>query len=199
MNEQEFYAKYANWMYHYNSLLGDVYAQPEDEGHRIMAVDILTKWLPLLTSVNSVLDVGCGEGYLQEVFESFGMEYTGVTLGQDYIVATGNDRNVINMDFNFLEFPDNAFDMVFSRHSLEHSPFPLLTLMEWGRVAKDFLMVIVPTPAVWGYGGKNHYSVMDMEQLKFVLQRAGFRVIWMDQSDEREYRVMCEKIRIMGK
>ena len=44
-----------------------------------------------------------------------------------------------NADYNFLEYPDNSFDLVFSRHSLEHSPFPVLTLMEWYRVARDFM------------------------------------------------------------
>ena len=62
MNEKEFYAKYANWMSHYNSLLGDVYNQPPDSGHAGMAVEILTKWMPLIPSVKTVLDVGCGTG-----------------------------------------------------------------------------------------------------------------------------------------
>ena len=93
-----------------------------------MAVEIITKWLPIATSVKTVLDVGCGTGFLQETFESFGKEYTGITLGEDFLVAKGLGKNVYNMDFNFLEFPANSFDLIFSRHSLEHSPFPLLTL-----------------------------------------------------------------------
>lgn len=195
MNEKEFYAKYANWMSHYNTLLGDVYAQPEDSGHTSLAVEIISKWIPLATSVKTVLDVGCGEGFLQEVFESFKLEYTGITLGIDFLVATEKGRNVRNMDFNFLDFPDKSFDLIFSRHSLEHSPFPLLTLMEWHRVAKDYLFLILPTASAYGWGGNNHYSVMAKEQAEFLLERAKWRPIWDNFTDKSELRFFCEKIR----
>lgn len=195
MNDSEFRDKYANLVLHYNSLLGDIYEQPDDPGHIAMATEIITKWLPLATSVKTVLDVGCGTGFLQETFESFDREYTGITLGEDFLVAKGLGRNVYNMDFNFLEFPDNSFDLIFSRHSLEHSPFPLLTLMEWYRVSRDFLFLVLPTPSAYGWGGQNHYSVMELEQAKFLLNRAGWKHIWDNETEKKEIRLFCEKIR----
>jgi ubiquinone/menaquinone biosynthesis C-methylase UbiE len=139
------------------------------------------------------LDVGCGQGDGQPWFEEIGVKYTGVTLGEDYVVAQRNNRNVLLQDFSFLDFPDNSFDMIFARHSLEHSPMPLLTLMEWNRVGKSFLCLILPQPKYWKWAGRNHYSVMSRSTALFLLHRAGWNDIWQDHEDEREYRFMCTK------
>ena len=81
----------------------------------------------------------------------------------------------------------------FPRHSLEHSPMPLLTLMEWHRVARQYLMLIVPNPDYYTYIGKNHYAVMDKQQLSWLLRRAGWRVVAKDFSEFTELRFLCNK------
>uniref|UniRef100_A0A6H1ZAP3 Putative methyltransferase n=1 Tax=viral metagenome TaxID=1070528 RepID=A0A6H1ZAP3_9ZZZZ len=184
---------FINFDRYLDELLIDVYPQPPDKGHTRMAREVIYRWIPDLIGCKSVLDIGCGEAFLQPEFERIGISYTGVTLGKDYENALAQGRNVYRQDFSFLDFPDNSFDLVFSRHSLEHSPFPLLSLMEWHRVTKFWLCLILPTPGYWLYGGRGHYSVMPDEQATFLLERAGWNVIWTDFSDEREFRYMAEK------
>lgn len=167
----------------------DIYPQPEDEGHTAWAQAVFNKWIAPTSLGKSVLDVGCGDtAFMRNMFESVGMEYTGVAL------KTSNP-NVVNMDFSFLNFPDESFDLVFSRHSLEHSPMPVISLMEWHRVSKAFLCLILPNPEKFGWAGLNHYSVMNKEQAQYLLHRAGWRVIWTDFTEESELRFMCEKDR----
>lgn len=178
---------------YYNELLGDVYAQPPDAGHMAMAQDVVSRWISLMPTCKSVLDVGCGEGFMRPMFDAYGVEYTGVALGVDVTNAKASGHNVLWMDFNFLEFPDKSFDLICSRHSLEHSPFPLLTLMEWHRVARAWLLLILPTPKYFQWGGRNHYGMMSASQARFLMDRAGWKVLWEDMSDEREFRFMCEK------
>lgn len=172
-----------------NQLYQDIYPQPIDSGHFKLALGIFNKWIrPNFLGV-SVLDVGCGDtAFMKPVFERKKMAYTGIALNS-------SNPNVINMDFSFLDFPDESFDLIFSRHSLEHSPMPLLTLMEWYRVAKDFLCLVLPNPQHYGYVGINHYSVMNKEQVNFLLKRAGWNIIWEDNSEPTEIRLMCEKLR----
>jgi len=178
-----------------NELQGDIYAQPMDDGHAAMFRHVIDNWVTKMTSCNTVLDVGCGQADAQEWFEELGIIYKGVTLGSDYQYALRHDRNVANEDFSFLPYPDASFDLIWARHSLEHSPMPLLTLMEWHRVSRAWLCLIMPQPLYFQWGGKNHYSVMSLSQAEFLLDRAGWKVMWRDhQSDEREYRWMCEKI-----
>lgn len=167
------------------SLYADIYPQPEDAGHTELAQRVIDLWMSRMTTCHSVLDAGCGEGFCQPMFEKWGMSYEGICLGDDFIKAQGLGRNVKKMDFSFLDYPENSFDMIFSRHSLEHSPMPILTLMEWARVAKNWLGLVMPVPEWYGYRGQNHYSVMPMQQIKFLLDRAGWNVIW----EEVDYRL----------
>lgn len=168
------------------ALLKDVYPQPQDSGHSGLAKLVIDQWGALLTTCHSVLDVGCGEGFCQPFFESWGMSYEGVCLGQDFVVARDLGRNVKKMDFNFLEYEDRSFDMVFARHSLEHSPMPILTLMEWHRVARQWLGVVLPAPEWYTYVGANHYSVATMEQAKGWLDRAGWKILWEEIHEESQ-------------
>lgn len=157
----------------------DLYPQPsgEDE-HPVFAKEVIDRWMSRLPDCKTVLDVGCGDGFSQPLFEYWGVEYEGVCLGEDFLTAKENGRNVKRMDFSFLEYDENSFDLIFSRHSLEHSPMPTLTLMEWYRVSKQWLGLVLPAPEWYTYEGKQHYSVMNQEQIKPVLERAGWRILW---------------------
>jgi SAM-dependent methyltransferase len=199
-----------NWEHHdsyINKLYGDVYPQPEDVGHRKLADKVINYWMSRMTTCQSVLDVGCGTGFCQDFFKRWNVQYEGICLGEDYIQATSLGRNVKMMDFNFLDYEDNSFDLIFSRHSLEHSPMPLLTLMEWARVSKNWLGLVLPAPEWYTYKGKNHYSVMNHEQIENLLDVAGWKVLWenvdqlrweenlADSLRPHEYWYMCERKR----
>lgn len=177
-----------------NILIDDDYGQVPDKGHTSMLRDVFQKWIPRMPSIKSVLDIGCGSVAIAEpFFKNLGIEYTGITLGIEALTAQSRGRNVLNMDMSFLDFPDGSFDLIWARHVAEHSPMPLLTLFEWNRVCKDFLCLIVPNPEVYGRTGKQHYSVLYADQWMFLLQRAGFGVIWTDESETSEFRFMAEK------
>ncbi len=155
-------------------LTGDVYAQPPDKGHTEWAIEVIDNLCAPLKGIDNVLDVGCGQGFLQREFARIGLHWTGVTIGEDYEVCRKKRLNVKNADMTFLPFNDGQFGMVFARHVLEHSPFPLITLMEWHRVCREYLVLVAPSPSYWGWGGKNHYSVMTLERLNWLLKRSGW-------------------------
>lgn len=198
-----------DWKHHdqyVTKLYGEIYPQPDDSGHTELARSVIDGWMSKMTTCHSVLDVGCGTGFCQPMFEKWDVKYEGICLGQDYIEATNHGRNVKKMDFNFLDYPDDSFDLIFSRHSLEHSPMPLLTLMEWARVAKNWLGLVLPAPEWYTFRGHNHYSVMTMEQIENLLDVAGWRIIWLSKDSQiwdqesgelrvHEYQLMCEKKR----
>lgn len=194
---------YSNIESYINELLGDVYPQPEDAGHTRMAQSIIDRWMSSLPSCKSVLDVGCGTGFCQPMFEKWGVSYEGVCLGSDFLEAHKLGRNVQRMDYNFLDYEEQSFDLIFSRHSLEHSFSPLISLMEWHRVAKSFLGVVVPAPEHFGYKGRNHNFVLNREQWDNIFERSGWHPIWEhvnyldDASTPQEYCIFCEKKRRM--
>jgi len=198
---------YSHFDAHINKLIGEIYAQPEDAGHTRLAQKVIDHWMSRMTTCHSVLDAGCGTGFCYSMFERWGISYEGIALGEDVVVSQSLGRNVKRMDFTFLDYPDKSFDLIFSRHSLEHSPFPIITLMEWARVATNWLGIVLPAPEWYTYTGQNHYSVMNMEQIRQILGVAGWKVMWEDVHYEmfdrekpesrtaNEYWLMCEKKR----
>jgi len=177
---------------HYEELLDDIYDQPDDGVHLGMAYNVFIRWVSGL-DISTVLDIGCGEGGLSFLATvNFGLDYTGVAKGKDVIVAKGKGINVVNEDFNFLSFKNNSFDVVFARHVLEHSPMPVLTLMEWQRVSKKYLCLIAPNPDYYGWTGRNHYSVANQHQLVWWLRRAGWMVL-KARFEMTELQFLCVK------
>lgn len=202
-----------------DQLQQDIYPQPPDAGHTEWALEALTM-IPI--EVNTVLDVGCGEGFLAVEFNKHEIGWAGITLGEkDYQKGNENGLSIYLGDYTFLECENNAADMVFARHALEHSPFPIITLMEWHRVASKYLLLVAPAPEYWNYNGQNHYSVANEDQLWWWLARAGWNIIkreylrtdnksflkyYMPDNKERdevkypgspvivEYRYLCEKV-----
>ena len=184
---------YSHFDQYINELLDDIYPQPDSPGHIDMARHVVVEWVSKL-EINTVLDVGCGEAFCQELFEPLGFEYLGICLGEDYYNAKNKGKTVEQVDFNFLPYKDESFDLVWSRHSLEHSPMPLFTLFEWHRVAKNYLCLILPQPKYFSWSCPNHYGIMALGQARTLLKRAGWRPFWEDHSNEQEYRFMCGKV-----
>lgn len=170
-----------------DELQQDIYEQPEDVGHTEMATEIIDKWMPLLPDVQTVLDAGCGTGFCKFVFNKYNLGYVGIDTND--IAPWGFMKG----DFTFSNIHDEMFDLIFSRHTLEHSPFPLITLMEWHRIARKYLMLIVPNPSHYTYSGRNHYSVLNVQQCKWLLRRAGWEIFERDYSNATEMRFLCRK------
>jgi SAM-dependent methyltransferase len=210
---------YSRFDEYLDELQEDIYPQPPDKVHTLWAIDSLK----LLPEVDTVLDVGCGEGFLKSEFEKVGIVWSGITLGlQDWIKGKSKTCGGLFFgDFTFSHLPDNFVELVYARHSLEHSPFPILTLMEWRRISTDYLLLVAPAPEYWGYTGRNHYSVMNEDQLWWSLRRAGWKIVERDylrtddplvvdtyrpEMEDRtmveypgpariiEYRYLCEKV-----
>lgn len=185
---------FTNFNRYLNALLEDDYGQPPDDGHKEMIEQVMKKWMPTMSS-KSVLDIGCGETAIAEpYFTKLGIEYTGISLGRDAELAKEAGKNVVKADMTFLDmFGDASFDLIWARHVVEHSPMPLITLFEFHRVSRAHLCLIVPKPRFFGRTGLQHYSVLYDDQWEFLMERAGWGVIWRDHSNPQEFRFMAEK------
>lgn len=179
-----------------NELEQDPYAQPEDAWHTEMTGRVIREFIHGLASCQSVLDLGCGEGFAQPLFEAAGITYRGIGMGESLAVGKAIGRNVEVGDFSFLPDADNSYDLLFARHSLEHSPMALLTLFEWWRVSRKYLCVVLPAPEYWLWGGRNHYSVMSYQQAIWLFKRSGWKPLKESiycEGAPKEYWFLLEK------
>lgn len=170
----------------------DIYAQPADEHSTELRQQVFDEWVSQLFGVKKVLDIGCGQGICYPMAKALDLEWTGITLGPDYVYCKSQDLPVVKQDMNFMEFDHESFDLLLAFHVLEHSPMPLLTLLHWWDISKNYLCVVLPNPNFIQMRGQNHYSVMNDAQFKWLARRSGWQVIWSKETDE-ELRYMCAK------
>ena len=174
---------YNEWLY-----TAHIYDEGTSPMHENLTKDMVTKIIdPLNIPKNAkILDLGCGPGYFLDVMKE--REYTdvtGVTLSPgDIEICEAKGHTIKKYDLTFLPqkdgYYDESVDFIFLRHALEHSPYPIFSLMEYNRVLKQGSKIYIEVPAPncerkheWNL---NHYSILGEEQLAALLNRTGFDI-----------------------
>jgi len=201
--------------FYYDFVLGQVYDEGPSDFHNVITRDVVEKFIdPMaLPKDAKIVDLGCGIGYFLDEMKSRGYtDVTGITLSIDDANASiGKGHRVLRSDMNFLSVPDESQDLLFCRHSLEHSPFPYITLLEYNRVLKPSGNLYIEVPQLncdqVHENNRNHYSIMDKTMWLSLLSRTGFDVTWYEYSfpvefsdergtvEERYYIFVCQRQR----
>ena len=89
--------------------------------------------------------------------------------------------NGVSADMSFLEFDECLFDLVWCRHTLEHSVFPYFTLCEIYRFLKPggvfYIEVPAPDTSSLHETNLNHYSVFTKKMWESLILRSGFKIV----------------------
>ena len=164
----------------------EVYSEPDSQMHMNMIDKIIPDLVKNQISdekKQKILDIGCGQGYALTKFKEAGYtNLTGITMSQEDVDETiKRGFKCENMDQSFMTFEDNTFDFLFSRHCLEHSPFPYFTLMEYLRVCKPGGKAYIEMPAPNNIRPletiPNHYSIMDTKMYIALMLRVGWTIL----------------------
>ncbi len=144
---KEFYASHAD------EILKKRFHAPEAlrrHAHRTQ-YDALLRLIPPGTSV---LDAGCGEGVVSLLLAERGIASTGADLSLPNVEAAraealrrgvGHLTTFLQGDAEHLPVPDRSFDVVVSSHVLEHLPDFDQGARELARVARQRIIVALPT------------------------------------------------------
>ena len=143
-----------------------------------------------------ILDMGCGPGYFLDEMKKLGYtDLLGITVSpNDKQSCEEKGHKVAAYDFSFLPqsegYYDESVDFIFLRHTLEHSPYPIFTLMEYNRVLKQGGKIYIEVPAPdcerkheWNL---NHYSILGPNQLAALLIRSGFNIDLFNELKDRK-------------
>jgi SAM-dependent methyltransferase len=165
-----------------------IYDEGESGFHKDLTEKVVATYIdPLNLPKNAnILDLGCGPGYFLDEMQK--REYTnvlGVTLSQgDIDLCKSKGHNIKSYDLSFLPqqdgFIDESVDLIFLRHALEHSPYPIFSLMEYNRILKQNAKIYIEVPGPDNDRkhefNLNHYSILGQTQLIALLQRTGFSI-----------------------
>ena len=163
--------------------LTHVYSEPDTSLHQNVMDHMIPKIVDEynLDDSKKIVDIGCGQGYGMVKFAELGCtDISGLTLSkEDADAARDRGFEVAEEDMSFQSADDDTYDMLFARHSLEHSPYPLLTLLEFYRVLKPGGLAYIEMPSpqcsrlLEDYD--NHYAIMGPRQWTCLMKRAGFK------------------------
>ncbi|MFA5013948.1 MAG: methyltransferase domain-containing protein [Actinomycetota bacterium] len=172
---------YTNFERHYQYLTSQIYTEPYSAHHAQTAKEMVQYFCYHLDFLSAV-EFGCGTAPCLDEMKKMGKKTLGVTLGGEKL-----DHEVLREDMHFTSLPDGSFEMAVVRHALEHSPMPLILLLEIRRIATKFVLIAVPSPTEFCIRHKNHYSVFHRINWEYLFKLSGWKV-----KDYRQIRFFCE-------
>lgn len=174
---------YNEWLY-----TAHIYDEGESPYHKQLTTQVVENYIDQLNLPKdaSILDLGCGPGYFLDEMKKRGYTNTvGVTLSPgDIKLCQDKGHTIKQYDLSFLPqkdgYYDESVDFIFLRHALEHSPYPIFSLIEYNRILKQGgkMYIEVPAPDCERKHefNPNHYSIFGSNQLIALLQRTGFDI-----------------------
>lgn len=174
----------------YNEYLytNHVYDEGDSNFHKELTERVVKEYIDVLQLPKDsvILDLGCGPGYFLDEMSVRGYNnLTGVTLSTgDIQLCKSKGHNIKQYDLSFLPqsdgYYDESVDFIFLRHALEHSPYPIFSLMEYNRVLKQGGKIYIEVPAPYCARqhelNMNHYSILTDMMLSALLVRTGFNI-----------------------
>ena len=176
---------------------------PANELHQLMAKEF---WAEVPKDFNSILDVGCSDGWAVKMCRDSGKDAAGIN---DFLYPTDrlwieeHGLRVYEMDMHAMTFKDGGFDAVWCRHTLEHSFAPLQVLAECHRVLRPngYLFVVLPPPPNPPEPYPGHWHQIPEYQLRYLLEISRFEVLdmrtaWFSyqrENDNLEIRAICRR------
>lgn len=167
-----------------HAVLSQVYSEQEEGNFHNDLIPIMVKRYidPLnLPKDSRIVDMGCGFGkFMAEMRDRGFSDIVGVTISDhDFGVCVGKGFATKKADMTLTDFEDGEFSFVFCRHALEHSPYPLFTLMDYHRILEKSGLLYVEVPAPGCDRGHennpNHYSILGPQMWMALFRKAGFR------------------------
>lgn len=142
---------------------------------------ILETWISEIES-KTVLDIGCGSGYLANYLASTDTFVGGIDIDESSIRLAAERPNVDSAligDATELPYKSGAFELVILGDVVEHFEDPIIVLKEANRVLSQDGTLIISVPAfrwLWGPHDEhnNHTDRYDATRLSDTVAEAGF-------------------------
>ena len=136
-------------------------------------------------SLLKILDVGARDGWTVEKFTELGFNAAGIELVSELVEhAKLKGRNVEKGDAHNLKFNDKSFDVIFCRHTLEHTTNPIKVISELVRVTSSGGLILISLPLESSASGKHMTAIPNLRVLKSLVKGMQVCVIKLTRSIE---------------
>lgn len=171
----------------------------EDHSHDTWWIEGTDKFLSLLDSSASILDVGCGGGYKSKYMDKKGFKVTGIDFSEEMIKLAKGNVPAANFFVKDIKKPlgfQNSFDGIFAHAVLLHIPKKEVTdvLKNITEPLKSGGFINVAVKEIrpgnkdeeilkeedYGYEYKRFFSYYTMDELKKYITDISFEVVYSD-------------------
>ena len=147
------------------------------------------EWLrEIMDEVKSVLEIGCAEGFILNLFKSCGKHVMGVDPSDKYARIGRENGIFIHTGFFDENSSPEAFDIIISCNTFEHMYHPLQILREIRRRTKKYLFLECPNVfkprdnLKYNYFNTTHVYMYSLNTMRMILLLSGFEVVKIDDS-----------------
>jgi 2-polyprenyl-3-methyl-5-hydroxy-6-metoxy-1,4-benzoquinol methylase len=129
------------------------------------SIDAILSEVSSKKNINSLLDVGCGSGYLLSLIHNTKLEQKDCQLeGYDINPPSLDGINTISSNQGILEDLDEPRDVIITTHLLEHVTRPYQVFQHLLSLANKLLIIVVPRQEYFKYTFDLHLSFFPSEQ-----------------------------------
>ena len=129
-----------------------------------------------ISSSNTVLDIGCGDGYLMSLLSNFNDNVYGIDYERTAIKIARNklcnfhNCTVLQASCYETPFPDSYFDLIILSDVIEHLSFPTDCINEISRILKPAGTLLITTPKwrqdrMWDEVHFKEYTSLELENM----------------------------------
>ncbi|UZP66167.1 class I SAM-dependent methyltransferase [Desulfovibrio mangrovi] len=141
----------------------------------------VTQALPLPQDY-AVLDIGCGEGNLLEVFHEHGADCTGVEIRDEIDISRLKAQGIAILQQPFQEIRfDRTFDLIIMDNVMEHVPSPSAFLMSAREILAPHGHLVILVPYVSATSDEafipEHVNFFTPATLKNLCKASGFEAV----------------------
>ena len=113
---------------------------------------------------HSLLDVGCGKGYL---LQKINEQYPGIEVAGMDVVNAMSDKSIsfYERDISATGFPSNHFDTVICTHTIEHLVNLQECIEELVRITKKHLIIVTPCQRYFYYTLDEHVNFFPKKEM----------------------------------
>jgi len=117
--------------------------------------------------IESILDVGCANGYLMSIIEN--LATVKMIRGIDSDKKFVDGKRILDGNITKIPFKDNVFDLVIAKDVIEHTSDNIRAIEEMIRVSKKYIFLSAPAPftdCAWGdYQHKRPYTKTTLKHI----------------------------------